>query len=135
VQVTAGRQGVPSHSLIGSSRNWNVAEESAVEGAEAIGITTYSAIFNSSPKVLEPRLVVFDDAHAGEQFVGEEYGVTIRRYEAPAAYDVVLTALPPYGCVRASCREPDAVLAARTTSPLLLSAGRTLPGSGAPPCG
>lgn len=95
VQVTAGREGVPSHLLIGSSRNWNVAEESAVEGGEAIGITTYSAIFNSSPKVPQPRLIVFDDAHAGEQFVGEEYGISIRRYEAQAAYDVVLNALSP----------------------------------------
>jgi hypothetical protein len=95
VQVTAGREGVPSHLLIGSARTWTVAEESAVEGGEAIGITSYSAIFNSSPKVPEPRLIVFDDAHAGEQFVGEEYGITIRRYDAQAVYDVVLDALSP----------------------------------------
>lgn len=93
VHATARREGVPSHLLIGTSRNWVIAEESAVEGAEAVGITTYSAIFNSSPKVPESRLIVLDDAHAGEQFVGEEYGIRIRRYEAPAAYETVLTAL------------------------------------------
>jgi len=96
VLATARREGVPSHLLVGSARNWDVAEESMVEGAEAIGITTYSAIFNSSPKLPEPRLIVLDDAHAGEQFVGNEYGITIRRYENLDAYLAVLEALKPF---------------------------------------
>lgn len=96
VLATARREGVPSHLLIGRHKSWDIAEESAVEGAEAIGITTYSAIFNSSPKIPEPRLIVLDDAHAGEQFVGAEYGVTIRRYEDPGAYEVVLDALSSF---------------------------------------
>lgn len=100
VLTTARREGVPGALLIGSHKTWDVAEQSAVEGAETIGITTYSAIFNSSPKLPEPRLVILDDAHAGEQFVGEEYGVTTRRHESPEAYEVVLEALSPFcpGC-------------------------------------
>lgn len=96
VHATAKREGVPSVLLIGSHRAWATIDESAVEGAEAIGITTYSAIFNSSPKVPEPRLLIFDDAHAGEQFVGEEYGLTIRRNRDADAYRHVLGALTPY---------------------------------------
>lgn len=96
VLATAQREGVPGVLMIGGWRSWDTADESAVEGAEAIGITTYSAIFNSSPKLPEPRLVIFDDAHAGEQFVGEEYGVTIRRHENVGAYLQVLEALKPF---------------------------------------
>ncbi|REF36403.1 DEAD/DEAH box helicase [Thermasporomyces composti] len=96
VFVTARREGVPSHLLIGPASNWEVREQSAVEGAEAIGIVTYSAIFNSNPKLPEPRLIIFDDAHAGEQFVGEEYGVTIRRHDARDFYFLVLDALKPF---------------------------------------
>ncbi|MEU9658755.1 DEAD/DEAH box helicase [Streptomyces chartreusis] len=96
VLATARREGVPSHLLIGSHKRWNVVEQSAVEGAEAIGVTTYSGIFNSSPKLPMPRLVILDDAHAGEQFVGGEYGITIRRYENPEAYEVVLDALSSF---------------------------------------
>ncbi|WP_034087947.1 DEAD/DEAH box helicase [Streptacidiphilus albus] len=96
VLATARREGVPSHLLIGNHRQWDITEASAVEGAEAIGVTTYSAIFNSSPKLPQPRLIVLDDAHAGEQFVGTEYGVTIRRHENPAAYEMVLDALSPF---------------------------------------
>ncbi len=40
VHATARREGVPSHLLIGTAENWDIAWESAVEGAEAIGITT-----------------------------------------------------------------------------------------------
>jgi hypothetical protein len=96
VLATAQREGVPSHLLIGSARSWDIAEQSAVEGGEAIGLVTYSAIFNSSPKLPGPRLIILDDAHAGEQFVGEEYGVTIRRYEATEVYLFVLEALKPF---------------------------------------
>lgn len=96
VLATARREGVPGVLLIGSHRGWDTADESAVEGGEAIGITTYSAVFNSSPKLPEPRLLIFDDAHAGEQFVGEEYGISIRRHEDPTAYLYVLEALKPF---------------------------------------
>lgn len=96
VAATAEREGVPVALLIGSAKYWVPADEASVEGAEAIGITTYSAVFNSSPKLPEPRLLIFDDAHAGEQFVGNEYGITIRRYDDEEAYLDVLDALKPF---------------------------------------
>lgn len=96
VLSTAQREGVPGVLLIGSHRTWSTADESAVEGGEAVGIATYSAIFNSSPKVPVPRLIMFDDAHAGEQFVGSEYGISIRRNEDLDAYLHVLEVLKPF---------------------------------------
>jgi hypothetical protein len=96
VAATAQREGVPAALLIGSARYWGATDEASVEGSEAIGITTYSAVFNSSPKLPEPRLLIFDDAHAGEQFVGNEYGVSIRRHENPGAYFSVLEPLKPF---------------------------------------
>ncbi|PUB20183.1 RAD3-like DEAD/DEAH box helicase [Promicromonospora sp. AC04] len=96
VLSTAATEGVPARLLVGSHHGWSAADESDVDGGEAIAITTYSSIFNSSPKLPVPRLIVLDDAHAGEQFVGEKYGVTIRRYEAEAAYLAVLDALRPF---------------------------------------
>lgn len=96
VLATARREGVPGELLVGSHHDWQTPALSAVEGAEAIAVTTYSAIFNSSPKIPEPRLVIFDDAHAGEQFVGAEYGITIRRYKDEEHYLAVLKALSPF---------------------------------------
>lgn len=93
---TARNEGVPARLLVGSHHNWSTTDESDVEGGEAIAITTYSSIFNSSPKLPKPRLIVLDDAHAGEQFVGEQYGVTIGRYKAEPVYLAVLDALRPF---------------------------------------
>lgn len=96
VLLAAKNEGVPARLLVGSHRNWNPTDVSDVEGGEAIAITTYSSIFNSSPKLPVPRLIVLDDAHAGEQFVGEQYGITIRRRDSEAEYLVVLEALRPF---------------------------------------
>lgn len=96
VATTAEREGIPAALLVGSAKYWDAADEASVEGGEAIGITTYSAIFNSSPKLPEPRLLIFDDAHAGEQFVGNEHGISIRRYDDEDAYLEVLEALKPF---------------------------------------
>lgn len=95
VAATAKREGVPAAILTGRAKCWDPAEEVSVEGGEAIGVTTYSAIFNSSPKLPESQLLIFDDAHAGEQFVGNEYGISIRRCDAEA-YLNVLEALKPF---------------------------------------
>lgn len=96
VLETATTEGVPARLLVGSHHYWSATDEADVDGAEAIAITTYSSIFNSSPKLPVPRLIVLDDAHAGEQFVGEQYAITIRRYEAKPAYLAVLEALRPF---------------------------------------
>ncbi|UZK92681.1 DEAD/DEAH box helicase (plasmid) [Mycobacterium ulcerans] len=96
VLATAHAEGVPARLLVGSHLHWNVTDHSDVDGGEAIAITTYSSIFNSRPKLPVPNLIVFDDAHAGEQFVGEHYSVEIRRYEDEPAYLAVLDALRPF---------------------------------------
>lgn len=93
---TAKNEGVPARLLVGSHHAWSTTDQSEVEGGEAIAITTYSSIFNSHPKLPKSRLIVLDDAHAGEQFVGEQYGIAIRRHEAEDAYLQVLDALRPF---------------------------------------
>lgn len=95
VAATAEREGIPVAILIGTAKDWDDVEKASVWGAEAIGITTYSAIFNSSPKLPESQLLIFDDAHVGEQFVGNEYGISIRRHDDEKGYLDVLDALKP----------------------------------------
>ncbi|WP_146248632.1 DEAD/DEAH box helicase [Curtobacterium sp. MCLR17_044] len=96
VAKMAKREGVPVALLVGKHDDWDPAEEMAVETGEKIGLTTYSSVFNTRPYVPVPRLIIFDDAHAGEQFVGHKHGVDIRRTRDEAAYLSVLTALKPF---------------------------------------
>lgn len=96
VANTAKREGVPAALLVGKHDEWDTADETAVLAGEAIGLTTYNSIFNSRPHVPVPRLLIFDDAHAGEQFVGHKHGVDIRRSRDSDAYLAVLATLKPF---------------------------------------
>lgn len=126
VHATAEREGIPARLLVGRYTEWSTADEAAVEGGQALAITNYSTIFNSHPKLPVPRLILLDDAHAGEQFVGERYGVTIRRYAEPDAYATVLDALAPLLSglllqrLRSDTPDPGAHHAVRLLQPALM---------------
>lgn len=95
VVKSAAAEGISTALLIGSSRAWPSASRTDYESASAIAITTYSSIFNTNPRLAEADLILFDDAHAGEQYVGEAYGVTLKRRENEAEYNSVLKAIGP----------------------------------------
>jgi len=95
VHATAQREGVPAVLLVGSHRDWLTPDEASYDSGDAVAVTNYSTVFNSSPKLGVPRMIVFDDAHAGEQFVGERFAVDIRRGRYSDSYRQVLAALSP----------------------------------------
>jgi len=95
VAKVAAREGIPIVTLTGKHANWSTADKATYEGAEAIAVTTYSTIFNSNPKLAVPDLLLFDDAHAGEQYVGEQYAISIRRNDVEPLYTAVLDILAP----------------------------------------
>lgn len=95
VASVAKREGMPGVTLLGSHTKWSRVDQSKYDGAEALGITTYSAIFNSAPKVGSPGTIVFDDAHAAEQYVAEAWSVLVSRSKHSQAYFALLKALRP----------------------------------------
>ncbi len=96
-QVTAAayREGIDAAILVGRHTEWPDPAHTAYEAADAIAVTTYSSIFNSNPRLTSPDLILFDDAHAGEQYVGEAYSVDIGRWRCPSEYATVLEAIAP----------------------------------------
>lgn len=94
-QVTASAyiEGIDVALLVGSNRTWPEAALTAYEAADAIAVTTYSSIFNTNPHLADAELILFDDAHAGEQYVGERYAVEISRQKNPDGYDAVLMSI------------------------------------------
>lgn len=95
VVEAARRETIDTALLVGKSSSWPDDAVAAYESADRIAVTTYSSIFNSNPHLADADLIVFDDAHAGEQYVGEAYGVTLKRWDAPGEYATVLNALAP----------------------------------------
>lgn len=95
VVQAAEREGIPAVLLVGGHGSWATADVTRYDGALAVAVTTYSTVFNSNPHLVEPRLLLFDDAHAGEQYVSEAYAVPISMERDPDIYNALLTVLSP----------------------------------------
>lgn len=95
VAAVAKQEGNPAVTLLGPHTKWAAADASRYFAAEALGITTYSTIFNASPKIGDPGTIVFDDAHAAEQYVAEAWSISVGRSEFPEAYEALLKAVRP----------------------------------------
>ena len=90
---TANREGITASLLVGSHRDWPEEHHAAFVATDRIAITTYSSIFNISPKLEVPELIVFDDAHSGEQYVAGAYSVEMVRSDDEEKYRQVLKIL------------------------------------------
>ena len=86
---------MPAALLIGPHRQWPPEDENRYVAGEAVAVTTYNTVFNSSPKLASADLLLFDDAHAGEQYVGEQFAVDISRRDLPTVYEALLNAVSP----------------------------------------
>ena len=102
VAASAFREGIDASLLIGRHADWDPVQLDRYEATDAIAITTYSSIFNSNPHLAGPSVVLFDDAHAGEHYVGEQYAVNVKRWVRQSGawvdnehYDRVLEAVAP----------------------------------------
>jgi hypothetical protein len=86
VAAAAGREGVQAVTLLGSSTKWDAVDHTRYEAAEALGLTVYSHVFNASPKIGLPGTLLFDDAHAAEQFVAQSWSILVNRFDQPDTY-------------------------------------------------
>lgn len=95
VYQAAEREGIDVTLLTGPHANWKPISKMQYESAQRIGVTTYSSIFNSHPKLATPSVILFDDAHAGEQYVGEAYSLSFNRYHHFGEYQKILETVGP----------------------------------------
>jgi hypothetical protein len=90
VADVAARERIPAVSLVDSWKSWASGDVVRYESGEAIALTTYSHVFNVSPKLGNFGTVLFDDAHAAEQFVAESWTVDVGRKSQQASYSALL---------------------------------------------
>lgn len=90
VVEAARREGIPVVNLSGSWKHWHPAAKLAYVTGKAIALVPYASIFNVSPKLVEADVIVFDDSHAGEQYVSQAYRVTVSRPTHAEIHSAVL---------------------------------------------
>ena len=89
----ASRLGLRCADLRGSRSTRDRTQVGRYTTADAVGITTYSNLFNVNPVVVESDLLVLDDVHGGEEFVASMW--TLRVPGQTPLYDELLAALGP----------------------------------------
>lgn len=77
VAASAERQGVQARTLIDSHHNWDSRDLLAYNRADALAITTYSHIFNINSQFGSANTIIFDDAHAAENYVAGAWAVEV----------------------------------------------------------
>ena len=85
--------GIKAHVLVGKQRDYPPHEFGEYQSSRAIAVTTYSAIFNVSPRIKDAQTLILDDAHAGENFMVSMWSVEISRSAIPDTYDAVVELL------------------------------------------
>ncbi len=77
VLAEAERLGIECANLCGSKDSRDPVEVGRYKTGRAIGVTTFSNLFNVNPVIQASEVLVFDDAHGGEQFVSDMWTVHI----------------------------------------------------------
>lgn len=82
VAKAAANQGIPSICLTGRSGDWETRDYQRYVSGEAVAITVYSHIFNTNSRFHDAHTLLFDDAHAAENYVAEAWSIEVKRSEA-----------------------------------------------------
>ncbi|WP_123102156.1 DEAD/DEAH box helicase [Acidithiobacillus sulfuriphilus] len=87
--------GIDCANLIGTKETRDAGEVGRYTMGRAIGVTTFSNLFNVNPVVQASNVLVFDDAHGGEHSVASMWTVRIDAEDHQDVYQEVLAALRP----------------------------------------
>ena len=83
------KYGIKTINFAGSRKNYTEANKSSFQNCEAIGIATYSALFNSNSFFDDVGTIIFDDAHAAENYVASCWSLEISKFKNPECFKAI----------------------------------------------
>ena len=96
VEQAKEKYGINALDFSGSKHQYPEADKTAFNNCESIGIATYSALFNTTPFFSDIHTLIFDDAHAAENYVSSLWSLEIRRYQDETTFDAIWKIIAPY---------------------------------------
>lgn len=91
----AAAVGLDVVTLVGRHRTWSTADKIRYESGRAVAVVTYSTVFNARPALEAAQTLLFDDAHAAEQYVAGAWSIDVPRHSEPGLYARLLAHLRP----------------------------------------
>jgi len=73
--------GINSHAFVGRGRDYPTDQFNEYTGGDAIAISTYSSLFNISPRFNDPNVIICDDAHGAENYIASMWSLEIDRFK------------------------------------------------------
>ena len=95
VIAEASKLGVPVADVRGDKHSRDQAEVGKFLTGGAVAVSTYSNLFNINPVIKDCGLVVFDDAHGGEDYAADLWTVKVGATKHAGVYSGLVAALRP----------------------------------------
>lgn len=89
------KYGITAVAFTGKKRDYPPSDRTAYISAQAVAVTTYSALFNTAPFFEDAQVIVVDDAHASENYIAAAWSLSIdrRNPEHRALFDAIAARL------------------------------------------
>lgn len=96
VEQAENKYGLSVIGFTGSVRNYPQKDKTDYNLANKVAITTYSALFNTNPFFSDPDVIIFDDAHAAENYVIKLWSLEISKYDHGSLFESISLILKEY---------------------------------------
>ncbi len=83
------KYGIKVVAFTGPRADYNVEDKMKFTSGQAIAITNYSSIFNIKSFFEGADVLIFDDAHSGEDYISANWSVELQKKEGDAYYKLV----------------------------------------------
>jgi hypothetical protein len=93
VDQAQSKFGLEVRGFTGTRNEYVPAAKSEYQTAEAVAITSYSALFNTRPFFVDPQVIILDDAHAGEGYIASNWCLQVDRQDHKALYLALINVL------------------------------------------
>jgi Rad3-related DNA helicase len=84
------KYGINVVSFTGKAKYYSPQDKIAYTMGNAVAVTNYSSLFNINPFFKDPDILIFDDAHAGENFISSNWSCSISRDSDLNLYYIIL---------------------------------------------
>lgn len=96
VNQAINKYGIKVHAFTGKKRDYDPIKKSEYLSGEIVAVTSYSALFNTSPFFADPNIIVLDDAHSAENNIASFWSVHITKDEYSTLFSVIGSLLKTY---------------------------------------
>lgn len=95
--VEQGREkfGLQLSAFTGSKGEYDPKDIGDFHGAATIAVTSYSALFNTSPFFTNAQVIILDDAHTSENYIASPWSLEVAKREFQPLFDSLSSVLSP----------------------------------------